>query len=115
QGADIALAVVDEGVLRVTNFHALDPVAALRPAQALNFTLADSRLALAEMLDRQSVAGDGEGSGQSSIVQSRKDFVQTALWRPHLRSDASGKVTAILDLPDNLTSFRMMAVVVDAE
>lgn len=111
--ADVALAVVDEGILRLTNHHAPDPLAALRPGRALRFEIADTRLALAETLSRSKVPGDGGGPGQASLVQSRKDFVQTALWRPDLRTDASGRVEVELALPDNLTTFRMMAVTLD--
>ncbi len=41
--AEIALAVVDEGVLRLTNFHAIDPVPLLHPGRALSFQVRDSR------------------------------------------------------------------------
>ncbi|MEO7330151.1 MAG: MG2 domain-containing protein, partial [Minicystis sp.] len=50
--AEIALAVVDEGVLRLTNFHAVDPVPALRPGRALSFHLRDSRQGLAALFER---------------------------------------------------------------
>lgn len=113
-GADVTLAIVDEGVLRLTDFHAPDPVAALRPGQALRFDVADTRAQLAELLERSSSPGDGAAAGQSSLVSSRKDFVQTLLWRPDLRSDANGEATVAFEVPDNLTEFRMMAVVLDA-
>jgi uncharacterized protein YfaS (alpha-2-macroglobulin family) len=50
-GAEIALAVVDEGILRMTNFHAADPSTALRPGQPLRFDVSDSRDNLAALLD----------------------------------------------------------------
>jgi len=115
ENAEIALAVVDEGVLRLTNFHAPDPLAALRPRQPLQFRIADSRMSLAESLARSHAPGDGEGAGDASVVASRKNFVQTALWRPNLRTDAQGLAEVGLDLPDNLTTFRMMAVVLDRQ
>ncbi len=112
--AEIALAVVDEGVLRLTNFHAIDPVPALRPGRALSFHLRDSRQGLAALFERSHTAGDG-GAGEGSVTSTRKDFVETALWKPDLRTDASGKVVLKLRLPDNLTQFRMMAVALDDE
>ncbi len=111
--ADIALAVVDEGVLRLTDFHAIDPVDALRPAGGLSFQLVDQRDLLAALALRSHVAGDGASEGDQSLVSTRKDFVETALWRPDLVTDADGKATVELALPDNLTRFRMMAVVLD--
>ncbi|MCA9705585.1 MAG: hypothetical protein KDK70_07050 [Myxococcales bacterium] len=114
-GAEVALAVVDEGVLRLTNFHAADPVPLLYPGQGLDLLVDDSRRLLAEQLRRSHVAGDGSGSGSHSLVSTRKDFVRTALWKPELRTDADGRAHARFTLPDNLTRFRMMAVVIDAE
>ncbi|MEX1362724.1 MAG: MG2 domain-containing protein, partial [Nannocystaceae bacterium] len=112
-GAEVALAVVDEGVLRLTNFHAPDPVSALYPGQGLELTVDDSRRLLAERLRRSHVAGDGSGAGSHSLVSTRKDFVRTALWKPQLRTDADGRAHVRFTLPDNLTRFRMMAVVID--
>ncbi|MFO0757829.1 MAG: MG2 domain-containing protein [Byssovorax sp.] len=112
--AEIALAVVDEGVLRLTGFHPPDPVTALRPGRALSFSLHDSRRGLGALFERSHTAGDG-GGGEGSITSTRKDFVQTLLWKPDLRTDASGKATVRLRLPDNLTQFRMMAVALDDE
>lgn len=111
--AEIALAVVDEGVLRMTNFHMPDPVQALRPGRALDFRLRDSRKSLADLVEQAHVAGDG---GEAETVTStRKNFVETALFRPDLRTDAAGRATVRFRLPDNLTQFRIMAVALDDE
>ncbi len=116
KNAEVALAVVDEGVLRLTNFRVADPVTELRPGAALKFAIHDTRRSLAEMLERSRVAGDGaEDESSASLVSTRKNFVQTALWKPDLRTDANGKASVQLELPDNLTEFRMMAVVLDAK
>ncbi len=115
EGAEVALAVVDEGVLRLTNFHATNPVPQLYPGQGLRLWVDDSRRHLAEQLRRSHAAGDGSGAGSHSLVSTRKDFVKTALWAPALRTDDQGRAHARFTLPDNLTRFRMMAVVVDAE
>lgn len=114
-GAEVALAVVDEGVLRLTDFHAPDPVPLLYPGQGLQLWVDDSRRLLAEQLRRSHVAGDGSGAGSHSLVSTRKDFVETAVWEPALRTDEDGRTHVRFTLPDNLTTFRMMAVVVDAE
>jgi len=113
EGAEVALAVVDEGVLRLTAFHPPDPVLALRPGQRLVFHLRDSREGLADLLERSHVAGDGGGAERATIDRARKDFVDTALWRPDLRTDAAGRATVRFKLPDNLTQFRVMAVALD--
>lgn len=108
-GAEVALAIVDEGVLRMTNFHAEDPAVALRPGQPLNFEVSDSRDLLAALYKH--TAGDGDAS--ASVTNTRKNFVQTAFWKPDLRTDAKGRASVQFTLPDNLTRFRMMAVVID--
>jgi uncharacterized protein YfaS (alpha-2-macroglobulin family) len=113
EGAEVALAVVDEGILRLTNFHAPDPVALLHPGRPLWFHARDSREGLAELYERSHVAGDGGGADRATIDRARKDFVETALWRPDLRTDAGGRATVKFKLPDNLTQFRVMAVALD--
>jgi uncharacterized protein YfaS (alpha-2-macroglobulin family) len=111
--AEIALAVVDEGVLRMTGFHPPDPVQALRPGRALSFRLRDSRSGLAELLEQSHTPGDGGESGP--ITSTRKNFVETALWRPDLRTDSAGRASVRFRLPDNLTQFRITAVALDDE
>jgi alpha-2-macroglobulin len=114
--AEIALAVVDEGVLRLTDFHAIDPVPLLHPGRALSFQVRDSRRGLADLFERSHTAGDGEGGrGSATVGEARKNFVETALWRPDLRTDTAGRATVKFRLPDNLTQFRIMAVVLDDE
>jgi len=108
-GAEVALAVVDEGILRMTNFHAEDPAVALRPGQPLSFEVSDSRDLLAALYKH--AAGDGDAS--ASVTNTRKNFVQTAFWKPDLRTDAKGRASVKFTLPDNLTRFRMMAVIID--
>jgi alpha-2-macroglobulin len=112
--AEITLAVVDEGVLRLTSFHASDPTNAFHKGMPLFFRAYDTRQDLSDWLNRSHVAGDGGGEeGAASLVAARRNFVQTALWVPDLHTDANGHATTKLHLPDNLTEFRMMAVVVD--
>lgn len=112
---EVALAVVDEGVLRLTDFHPIDPAAALRPGRGLSFRVRDSRSELGELFGRSHVAGDGGGMALSTITEARKKFVETALFRPDVRTDQNGHATVKFKLPDNLTEFRIMAVALDRE
>ena len=109
KNADVTLAVVDEGVLRLTDFHAKDPTTALHPARVLAFSAADSRQLLLRRHEKAHVAGGG-GEGPDS-ADTRRDFVETAAWLPSLTTDGNGKATTSVKLPDNLTEFRMMATV----
>ncbi len=112
KGADVTLAVVDEGVLRLTSFHATDPTKALHPARALDFFAADSRALLFRRKEKAHAPGGG-GAEDDAPVGTRKDFADTALWKPDLVTAADGRATISLKLPDNLTEWRMMAVAID--
>ncbi len=82
------------------------------------------RFKLDELLGRGSGTGSGYGvgggrggmSGRSasapmvSIVESRKDFRATAVFSPRLRTDARGKVSVTVKMPDSLTRFRVVAL-----
>lgn len=111
RNADVTLAVVDEAVLRLTDFHVKDPTAALHPPRALEFSASDSRAFLFRRKEKAHVAGGG-GADDNDSVDTRKDFVETAAWLPALTTDDRGRVTTKVKLPDNLTEFRMMATVV---
>jgi alpha-2-macroglobulin len=108
--AEVALAVVDEGVLRMTRFAQPDPVAALHPPMGLSFALRDSRAELLGLYERSHVAGDGGGD---TPPDTRKRFVETAHWSPALVTDEKGLARVRFALPDNLTEFRMMALALD--
>ncbi|MDB4947197.1 MAG: hypothetical protein JWP97_6731 [Labilithrix sp.] len=110
ENADVTLAVVDDGVLRLTNFHAIDPTGALHPPRPLSFTAADSRALLFRRREQAHVAGGGSGEGADSF-DTRRDFVETAAWLPTLTTGRGGKVKTTVKLPDNLTELRMMATV----
>ncbi len=113
--ADVALYAVDEGILRLTGHQAPEPNALLHPGRALDFRSVDSRDGLAELLASRHVAGDGGGPDMSSVSQARKRFVETAAWYPSLRTDDKGRARVRFKLPDNLTTFRVMAVALDAD
>ncbi|CAN5724212.1 hypothetical protein BH11MYX3_BH11MYX3_16660 [soil metagenome] len=60
--------------------------------------------------------GRGGMSGRTSavptvsIVESRKDFRATAVFSPRLHTDAAGKVSVTVKMPDSLTRFRIVAL-----
>jgi uncharacterized protein YfaS (alpha-2-macroglobulin family) len=112
KNADVTLGVVDEGVLRMTAFHAKDPVAALRPGHGLDFRVTDSRASMLRRREKAHTAGGGDSAGEESL-DTRKSFVETAAWLPDLVTDSDGRAKVKVKLPDNLTEFRMTAVVVD--
>lgn len=53
-------------------------------------------------------AAGGSAPGQPPVVV-REDFQQTPLWSAHVVTDATGKATVSVDLPDNLTTWELDA------
>ena len=114
RNADVTLGVVDEGVLRMTAYHPKDPVNALRPGRGLDFQITDSRASLLRRREKAHTAGGGDSEGEEAL-DTRKNFVETAAWMPDLVTDNEGRIKTKVKLPDNLTEFRMTAVVLDEQ
>ena len=53
--------------------------------------------------------GGGGGGGGGPGIGLRGDFSDTAAWFPTLRTDSKGVATVSIDLPDNVTSWRLSA------
>jgi uncharacterized protein YfaS (alpha-2-macroglobulin family) len=58
---------------------------------------------------------DGSAAGAAKPIALREDFRALALFAPAVRTDADGKATIDLALPDNLTRYRLMAVAVHGD
>ena len=54
-------------------------------------------------------------AGLSSKITTRSRFDALALYKPELRTDAQGRVSVPLELPDSLTRYRVMAVAVHGD
>jgi len=168
-GADVAVVVVDDAVLSLTDYKLADPISAMyapqtdqRPADYLRSSLllanpvvfglpgtTPSTTAAGENFKSSSAAhgaqrdlavnaaGASTGAGSAAryapaIPQSadafakdgstratthglsvRTNFDALALFSPSVRTDATGVAHVNLDLPDNLTRYRVMAVAAD--
>jgi uncharacterized protein YfaS (alpha-2-macroglobulin family) len=55
-------------------------------------------------------AGGMGGNASSSVVSARKDFRATAIFAPHLHTDAKGHATISVKMPESLTRFRIVAL-----
>ena len=55
----------------------------------------------------------GAGAEQAALPRLRTDFAPVALWKGALRTDAEGRFSAQVTLPDTLTSYRVFAVALD--
>lgn len=116
-GADVTLYAVDEGVLSLVSHETPDPHAYFHADFALavkSWTSFEGLLpedaALRERGNKGFLVGGG-GDEEIPEVQIRKNFVATPLWLASTLSDAEGKVSATFKAPDNLTRYRIMAIV----
>lgn len=144
-GAEVAIIVVDEAVLSLTNYELTDPTSvfyanvnswleSIYSRNLIRLTNPDELKSGAdgENLDTvdEAMAGDDSGADLSAdaaapeaarlasgavedSVALRSNFDALALFSPETLTDASGKVQVDLDLPDNLTRYRVMVVAVD--
>lgn len=109
---EVTLYVVDEAVLRLTNYSVPDPIAAIYPERPLSMRLGEPLLHLVRKRaygEKGEEAGGGGGDGSGGGF--RNQFKTTVLFNPTLEV-VNGAATSTFELPDNLTSFRIMAVVI---
>jgi len=153
-GAEVALVVVDEAVLALTNYQLADPVAVFYPDRYAGVSdyrlrqyvlLVDPSQLLAENQGLADMGGMGEmrfglssavmatavpaappmpeeaaawlkgGPGAAAPIRVRSDFNPLALFSPATPTDADGTAEVAVTVPDNLTRYRIMAVVVSGE
>ena len=158
--AELAVVVVDESILALTNYQLADPISTFYSERYADLSSIYSRanivLANPEILaeaarnaDAQAMAtstaksfgdgavmeeaamempmaaapaaemmlADGMGGGDGApapAIAVRSDFNPLATFEAEVRTDANGKATVQIKLPDNLTRYRVMVVAVDA-
>jgi len=111
-GAGVTLYAVDYAVLSMTSYETPDAFGSYYRKRGLSVIGADNRdrvLDRAEYLSKGGRAGGG-GGGVDFDSALRTEFVTTPLWLGDLTVDGQGKASASFNLPDNLTTFRVMAV-----
>ncbi|MBK9371438.1 MAG: Ig-like domain-containing protein [Deltaproteobacteria bacterium] len=108
--AQVVLYAVDYGVLSLTGYTVPNPFDTFYALHPLRVAVADSRtrvLSRAEYL----VKGANPGGGGADPNLVRKNFITTPYWNADLRTGKDGEVDVSFRLPDNLTTFQLMAVV----
>jgi hypothetical protein len=114
--AEVTLWAVDEGVLALTGYKTPDPVDQLYKRRGLGMRLASTLVAVAAQVvaaeKGQRAPGGGGGMDVEGILRSR--FQTTAFFLGSVVTDSGGRAVAAAKLPDNLTTFRVMAVAVTA-
>ncbi len=110
--AEITLYAVDEGVLSLLGYKTPDPIPVFGAPRSLKVMTSESRTELARLLNPFAALGLDKGleGGGGGGEGARKDFKASAYFNPSLLTDAAGHAHASFKLPDNLTTFRIMAV-----
>ncbi len=112
---EMALMAVDQGSLMLTGFVTPNAFSTFYAEAGLGVTTTDSRI---HLIGRRSygVKGEPEGGGGGDDAQRlRSKFLAVAYWNPSVVTDANGVAKVTFKLPDNLTTFRIMAVAATAD
>jgi hypothetical protein len=113
--SEVALWAVDEGVLSLTGYQTPDPIDLLYRPRGLGLRLGSNLVSVAPQVpagDKGRNPEGGGGAGNNEVLRSR--FKTTAFFLGSVVTDSAGTATATVTLPDNLTTFRVMAVAVTA-
>jgi uncharacterized protein YfaS (alpha-2-macroglobulin family) len=114
QRSEVTLWAVDEGVLSLTGYKTPDLIDLIYQARGLGMRLASNMTSVAPQIPEgdkgRREPGGGGGADAADVLRSR--FQTTAFFLGSVITDAAGNATASAQLPDNLTTFRVMAVAV---
>ena len=113
--SEVTLWAVDYGVLSLTSFRTPDVLGSVYVRKALQVLNADSRQRIVSrrvLTPKGSTEGGGGGiAGGAGML--RKDFRVLAFWVGSVTTDANGRATVDVKLPESLTTYRIMAVAGD--
>ena len=136
---EAALWASDEGVLSLTGYTLPDVAETLYASAFTNLAFATTLTSLVRHLSplppgQPNFSGRGLAAAASMLSavvttgtgvevtlarammmpMARSDFRSTAFYRSRIRTDADGRASVDVKLPENLTTFRLMAIAVDA-
>lgn len=112
-GAEVTVAVVDEGILQITDYKTPDPYTYFYQKRALEVTAYDLFDELfPELSTKRSSSGGDQGFdlGKRLNPLTAKRVKLLSLWSDTRIANASGEVTFIADIPEFSGTVRIMAV-----
>jgi uncharacterized protein YfaS (alpha-2-macroglobulin family) len=154
-GAELAVVVVDEAILGLTNYQLLDPISIFYQNRYSDVSSHYTRASLI-LVDPLALLGGMGGGGDFDVqatdslrtfaegeemameapmaapveealgaakavdesaptpIRIRSDFNPLATFAPEVRTNAEGQASVSINVPDNLTRYRIMVVAVDA-
>ncbi len=108
--AEVSAALVDEAVLSLAGGDETTMLEAFyseRPLDvATGATLVINRDRVSQQLSEGAKGGGGGGGG---MLEVRSDFRDVAFWQADLLTDSQGRIQFTVDLPDGLTTWRLIA------
>lgn len=111
--AEVCLSIVDKGVLNLVGYELPNPFDFFwsnRPLDVKTISTLNDVLGRRQFKEKgENPGGDGGEAGFGSVVV-RKNFKESAYYTAFLHTDRSGKAKVSFKLPDNLTTFKAMAV-----
>jgi alpha-2-macroglobulin len=113
---DLVLFAVDDAVLKLgdwklpnvlENFYRRNPFS-VRSYQSLANYIEDIKLP--SLTQKGFIIGGGEEEATPNVQNVRKEFKTLAFWQGSLKTDTNGKAEFNFTAPDNLTTYRVVAV-----
>ena len=116
QAGEVTVWAVDEGVLSLTGYTTPDPIDLIYQPRGLGMRLASNLVAVAPQVPegQKGTRNPGGSGGEDGVGVLRSVFRPTAFFIGSVVTDANGEAVVSGKLPDNITTFRVMALAVTA-
>jgi len=114
--ADLAVFAVDDAVLQLGGWSLPDVLATFYPNNPYHIANYQSleqfieRISTKDGFQKGFVIGDGGEEATPNVTNLRKEFRTLAFWQGSLKTDADGKAAFDFEAPDNLTTYRVVAI-----
>lgn len=114
--ADLAVFVVDDAVLQLGNWQLPDLLAAFYYRREFGVKSFESLASYQEEISSRNltqkgfVIGDGGEEQIGNVPNVRKEFRTLAFWQGSLKTDDEGNASFEFTAPDNLTTYRVVAI-----
>ena len=113
--ADVSLALVDVAVLTLTDDTSPAPLEVFYNRRGIGVMTGATQTVSLDRINQlgganpRAPGGKGGGGGGGTPGETRRFFPDTAYWNPSLRTDETGQASVTVQLPDNLTTWRLTA------
>ncbi|MGA3170879.1 MAG: alpha-2-macroglobulin family protein [Chthoniobacteraceae bacterium] len=114
--ADLAVFAVDDAVLQLGQWTLPDPLSEFYPNNPFGIMSYQSLARYIDKIDQNGpfqkgfIIGDGGEENGANNNSTRKEFKTLAFWAGSLKTDGDGKATFAFEAPDNLTTYRVVAI-----